>query len=118
LNGPEPDNNLSTKENAMSTTRTNPNGQERKAPASQLDRLDQILDTIAEGLNQAVQQAVELAVREGAHRGVRGALAGALTNPEVLAALRAATAPAAGAPPAPAGPSRWGGRWGWVKAGL
>jgi hypothetical protein len=45
----------------MSTTKTNPKGQERKAPASRLDRLGQILDTIAEGLNQGVQQAVERA---------------------------------------------------------
>jgi len=35
----------------MSTTKVNPNGQERKTLASQLDRLDQILDTLGEGLN-------------------------------------------------------------------
>jgi hypothetical protein len=106
----------------MSTTKTNADGQQRKTLASQLDRLDAILDTLGEGLDeavaQAVQQAVELAVREGVHRGVRGALAEVLTNPEVLAVLRAAAAPAADARPAPAGPPRSGGRWGWLKAWL
>ena len=62
----------------MTATKTTLNGQERKTLASQLDRLDGILDTLGEGLNeavaQAVQQAVELAVREGVHQGVRGAL--------------------------------------------
>src|SRR3954447_26188832 len=77
------------KEIPMSSTKTSPNGQERKTLASQLDRLDQILDTLGEGLNeavaQAVQEAVETAVREGVHQGVRGALSEVLTNPEVLA---------------------------------
>src|SRR3954468_10327247 len=104
----------------MSTTKVNANGKERKTLASQLDRLDHILDTLGEGLNeavsQAVQQAVELAVREGVHQGVRSALAEVLTNPEVLAVLRAAAVPASDAPPAPAESPKSSGRWGWVKA--
>src|SRR5438270_12242751 len=102
----------------MSTTKVNANGQERKTLASQLDRLDQILDTLGEGLDeavaQAVQQAVELAVREGVHQGVRSALAEVLSNPEVLAVLRAAAAPAAEAQPATAVPPRSRRRWGWA----
>ena len=105
----------------MSTTKVNADGQERKTLSSQLDRLDQILDTLGEGLNeavaQAVQQAVELAVREGVHQGVRSALAEVLSSPEVLAVLRAA-APAADAQPAPAVPPRPGRLWGWARAGL
>ena len=106
----------------MSTTKVNADGQERKTLASHLDRLDQILDTLGEGLNeavaQAVQQAVELAVRAGVHQGVRSALAEVLSSPEVLAVLRAAAAPAAGAQPAPAVPPRPGRLWGWARAGL
>src|SRR4051794_12596471 len=79
---------------AIMSTKTNTNGQERKTLASQLDRLDAILDTLGEGLNEAVagavQEAVETAVREGVHQGVRGALAEILTNPEIVAVLRAA----------------------------
>jgi hypothetical protein len=69
-------------------------------------------------VTQAVQQAVELAVREGVHQGVRSALAEVLSNPEVLAVLRAAAAPAPDAQPAPAVPPRSGRLWGWAKAGL
>jgi hypothetical protein len=79
------------------TTSTSTNGQVRKTLASQLDRLDAILDSLGEGLNQAVatavEQAVEIAVREGVHQGVRGALSEILTNPEILTVLRAALAP-------------------------
>ena len=35
----------------MTTTKTSTNSQPRKTLASQLDRLDQILDTLSEGLN-------------------------------------------------------------------
>src|SRR3954468_1500419 len=111
---------------AMTTTNTSAsaNGPTRKTLASQLDRLDGILDALGEGLNeavaQAVQQAVESAVREGVHHGVRGALNEILTNPEVLAVLRAALAPEApvGVPPAPP-PERSpsAGAWGRLKSG-
>ena len=106
------------------TTNTTANGSARKTLASQLDRLDGILDALGEGLNQAVatavEQAVESAVREGVHQGVRGALNEILTNPEVLAVLRAALAPEApvGVPPAPPPEhSQPTGVWGRLKAG-
>ena len=42
------------------TTHTNSsNGQVRKTLASQLDRLDAILDSLSDGLNQAVATAIE-----------------------------------------------------------
>ena len=44
----------------MATTTTN--GDARKTLASQLDRLDSILDGLSEGLNEAVATAVEGAV--------------------------------------------------------
>src|SRR5438445_5697463 len=94
----------------MTATNTNAtaNGPTRKTLASQLDRLDAILDTLGEGLNeavaQAVQQAVASAVRAGVHHGVRGALGEILSNPEVLAVLRATLAPEAPANPLPAPP--------------
>ena len=86
----------------MTTKTTDTNGRQRKSLAEQIDRLDTILDTLGEGLNEAVaaavEQAVEQAVRAGVRQGVSGALAEMLTNPDVLAALRAALAPEA--PPA------------------
>src|SRR3954462_3538115 len=107
----------------MTATKTNLNGQERKTLASQLDRLDAILDTLGEGLNeavaQAVQEAVETAVREGVQQGVRGALSEILTNPEILAVLRDALAPEPAPTPAastPQGkPGLFGRAWGRVK---
>ena len=104
----------------MTTTNTTANGSARKTLASQLDRLDAILDTLGEGLNQAVatavEQAVESAVREGVHHGVRGALSEILSNPEVLAVLRAALAPEApvAVPPAPP-PDRTQSTGVWVR---
>jgi hypothetical protein len=52
---------------------------ERKSLASQLDRLDGILDALSDGLNQAVERAVELA----AERAVANALARNLQNAPV-----------------------------------
>src|SRR3954464_7899019 len=57
---------LSWKEIPM--TPTHPNGQVRKTLASQLDRLDAILDTLGEGLNEAVATAVEQAVETAVRR--------------------------------------------------
>jgi hypothetical protein len=52
---------------------------ERKSLASQLDRLDGILDALADGLNQAIERTVELA----AERAVANALARNLQNAPV-----------------------------------
>jgi hypothetical protein len=89
---------------------TSTNGQTRKTLASQLDRLDGILDALGDGLNQAVgtavegavERAVELAVRQATGQAVKAAveavLAEVLTNPDLQAALRASAKPP---PPSP-----------------
>lgn len=59
---------------------TNPNGSARKTLASQLDRLDNILDGLAEALNESVAAAVE--------RAVAGVLTEILTNPSFSERLR------------------------------
>jgi hypothetical protein len=87
----------------MSTTKTNPNGQERKTLASQIDRLDSILDGLSEALSEsvstAVQEAVSLAVKEA----VQTVLTEVLTNPELRDRLQPLC------PPAPPPPSSSGG---------
>jgi hypothetical protein len=57
-------------------TRTNSDGQTRKTLASQIDRLDGILDGLDAALAGAVREAVEAAVKEA----VRAVLAEVLTN--------------------------------------
>src|SRR5215470_5899299 len=91
----------------MTTTTTN--GQVRKTLASQLDRLDSILDGLSDALNGAVASAVEGAVRQAVSQAVKETLqaviAEALTNPDLLAAARTLLAPGAPAdttePPEP-----------------
>jgi hypothetical protein len=60
----------------MTTTKSNVNGQERKTLASQIDRLDSILDGLSEALSEsvssAVQEAVSLAVKEAVQTNLRG----------------------------------------------
>jgi hypothetical protein len=68
------------------TTMTN--GQVRKSLASQIDRLDQILDGLAEGLNEAVAMAVKEAVALAVQEAVHGILAEVLSNADLLAKLR------------------------------
>jgi hypothetical protein len=78
----------------MATTTVN--GQGRKTLASQLDRLDAILNGLSVGLNEAlattVEGAVTLAVRQAVGQAVKETLqvvlAEALTNPDLHAALR------------------------------
>src|SRR6516162_7473241 len=74
----------------------------RKTLASQLDRLDSILDGLSEGLNDAVAQAVREAVGLAVHEAVQAVLAELLTNPLLHEQLqRPATAqPAAADDPA------------------
>jgi hypothetical protein len=93
------------------TSPTTTNGSVRKTPASQLDRLDGILDALSDGLDQAVatavEGAVELAVRQAVGQAVRETLhalvAEALANPDLLAAFRG-VAPTAPPPQADASP--------------
>jgi hypothetical protein len=107
-------------------TATMTNGQQRKTLASQLDRLDAIIDTLGEGLSGAVsgavEQAVESAVRHAVSLAVKEAtqaiLGEILVNPDLRAAL---------APPSPpvedhdTMPPRGGltqtasRTWGWMK---
>ena len=83
----------------MSTT--NMNGQ-RKTLATQLDRLDSILDGLAEALNEAVADAVRQSVAAAVGEAVQAAVKEVLTHPELLraAAAQAAPAPAPVAEPA------------------
>jgi hypothetical protein len=88
----------------MTTTlETNPNSRDRKTLASQLDRLDNILDGLANALNESVATAVQQAVT--------GVLTEILTNPTFTHRLRGPVAPIENAstntttpPPPPPGP--------------
>src|SRR3954467_4722074 len=75
------------------STKTNANGQERKSLASQIDRLDQILDTLSVGLNEAVATAVQEVVGTAVTAAVQAAVIEVLTNPELLQRLRPAAQP-------------------------
>jgi superoxide dismutase len=70
-------------------TNVNTNGQTRKTLASQLDRLDTILDTLDQGLQEAVASAVQEAVSVAVHEAIQSLLKEVLTNPEVLSQVRA-----------------------------
>jgi hypothetical protein len=69
-------------------TTTLSNGAVRKSLASQIDRLDIMLDGLADGLNElvvtAVKQAVEVAVKEA----VRSVLSEVLANQDLLSKLQ------------------------------
>src|SRR5262245_66282580 len=83
----------------MTTTTTN--GQVRRTLASQLDRLDSILDGLADALHGAVASAVEGAVERAVRQAVGAAvretlqavLAEVVSNPDLLAAARTVLAP-------------------------
>jgi hypothetical protein len=99
------------------------NGSPRKNLASQLDRLDRILDGLADGLNDAVASAVKQAVAVTVQEAVRSILTELLTNPEVVACLRPnvnAAETAAIVPPAKRTPKstlreRFGRVSGWIR---
>ena len=88
-------------------TKTDSNGQVRRTLASQLDRLDSILDGLSDGLNEAVADAVRdavgIAVKEAAGVAVREALQAVLTevltNPALLEHLQPPRQPAPPTPP-------------------
>src|SRR5205823_3524884 len=67
----------------------------RKTLASQLDRLDGIIDTLAEGLNGAVADAVRDAVSSAVRQAVAQVLHEVLANPQLLRALLGQLAPTA-----------------------
>jgi hypothetical protein len=83
------------------------NGQTRKTLASQLDRLDSILDGLSEGLSDAVASAVREAVGLAVREAVQAVLAELLTNPALREQLQKAAAPG---PPPPAERTPEGGR--------
>ena len=90
----------------MSTTKSHVNGQERKTLASQIDRLDTILDGLSEALSEsvstAVQEAVSLAVKEAVHT----VLTEILTNAELRDRLQPPCPPPPPAPPPSGGSNR------------
>lgn len=71
-----------------------PRTTQRKTLASQLDRMDNILDALSDGLNEAVASTVEQAVGAAVSSTVQTVLTELLTNPIVLARLREILAPA------------------------
>jgi hypothetical protein len=82
----------------MTTDTMNTSDRQRKTLASQLDRLDGILDALSEGLNEAVANAVQHAVGLA----VQHSLTEVLTNEQLLEHLRQ-PAPAAEPPKAEPG---------------
>jgi hypothetical protein len=103
------------------------NGEQRKTLASQLDRLDGILDALSDGLNQAVAQAVQEAVGLAVREAVQAVLREALANPDLLALLQAAhmapgsvgaATPAARPVPEPGLRQRLGRGWAWLTGRL
>ena len=72
---------------------------QRKTLASQLDRLDNILDVLSDGLNEAVASAVEGAVAAAVREAVQLAVMELLTNPSLLQRVREAALPPQGPPP-------------------
>jgi hypothetical protein len=81
------------------TTATN--GQTRQTLASQLDRLDGILDGLGEALNESIATAVKDAVGVAVKETLEAVLAELLTNPDLQQRLHEVAREAA-APPLPA----------------
>jgi hypothetical protein len=71
------------------------NGTARKTLASQIDRLDSILNGLSEGLDQAVAQAVREAVGLAVQEAVQAVLTELLTNPALREQLQKAASEAA-----------------------
>ena len=78
------------------------NGPARKTLASQLDRLDSILDGHSEGLTDAVASAVREAVGLAVREAVQAVLTELLTNPALRAQLQRPAAAEASPPDGPA----------------
>jgi len=78
----------------MSSTTMHPNGETRKSLASQIDRLDAMLDNLAEGINDTVVDAVKEAVGQAVREAVQVAITEVLTNTVLQRHLRSAAAPA------------------------
>jgi hypothetical protein len=90
------------------------NGPIRKTLASQIDRLDSILNGLSEGLNDAVAQAVREAVGLAVQEAVQAVLTELLTNLALREQLQGPAAAEAAPPDDPA--NRSGGGKGWLGA--
>jgi hypothetical protein len=86
------------------------NGRARRALASQIDRLDAVLDGRSAGLNEVVAAAVREGVGLAAHEAVRAVLAEVLTNPALREQLQKAAAAKVPPPDEPKRPPRGGGK--------
>jgi hypothetical protein len=74
----------------MTATNTNTNGQvQRKTLASQLDRLDSIIDDLANGLNETVADVLRQTISTVVPQVVQGIVQQVLTHPDVLRLLAA-----------------------------
>jgi hypothetical protein len=97
----------------------------RQSLASQIDRLDTILDGLSENLTEAVADAVKAAVQVAVREAVSAVLLEVVSNPEILAKLRDALPPATSATTPVATPvarpsvkERVAGVWSWLGAKL
>src|SRR5262245_48281070 len=70
------------------TTTVNPIGQKRQSLASQIDRLDSVLDDLADGIQKTVVEAVKASVGCAVREAVQAALTEVLTNAEWQQRLR------------------------------
>lgn len=75
----------------MNTTAVPSNGKMRKSLASQIDRLDAILDGLADAIPEVVAETVRAVAQQTVRDVVQAAITEILTNPEILARLRAAS---------------------------
>jgi hypothetical protein len=98
----------------MTATTTNADGRTRKSLASQIDRLDAILDGLSEALQGAVADTVKEAVGQAVQEAVRAVLTEVLTNADLKQQLQQAAQPAT-EPQEAAGTTSWLGQaWGSV----
>lgn len=88
----------------------------RKTLATQLDRLDGIIDTLADGLNNAVADAVRDAVTQAVQQSVESVLREVLARPELLQRIAGQTTPpvAKDIEPKPEQPSTLKKVFGWL----
>jgi hypothetical protein len=106
----------------MTTTMTSNGRPARKTLASQIDRLDTMLEGLSDNLNEAVADAVRAAVVVAVREAFQAVLSEVLTNPEILAQLRDALPVAPETPPVAkpvAGPTvkeRLAKVWSWLGA--
>ena len=103
-------------------TTTTANGSVRKTLASQIDRLDDILDGLADNLHEAVTGAVKETVTAAVAEAVHAAVLEVLTNAELQKRLGLTQVPPATTPPPPPPTvplalrlaDRARGCWGWL----